>query len=110
MTTKILALSDALGNLVRFRLLAGQRYDTGGVPPLLAGISFDALIADKAFDSNAISGTGSPVPWLTSMRAASRWSSLSIHAAFRRVPSTRRCIGSPARSVLGWAAGLSVST
>ena len=32
MTTKILALTDALGNLVRFVLLPGQRYDTIGVP------------------------------------------------------------------------------
>jgi transposase len=54
MTTKILALTDALGNLVRFVLLPGQRFDTVGVPPLLEGIEFDALIADKAFDSNAI--------------------------------------------------------
>ena len=30
MTTKILALADALGNLVRFVLLPGQRYDTIG--------------------------------------------------------------------------------
>jgi len=28
MTTKILALTDALGNLVRFVLLPGQRFDT----------------------------------------------------------------------------------
>jgi hypothetical protein len=35
MTTKILALVDALGNLVRFILLPGQRYDTVGVPPLI---------------------------------------------------------------------------
>jgi hypothetical protein len=27
MTTKVLALTDALGNLVRFVLLPGQRYD-----------------------------------------------------------------------------------
>jgi transposase len=54
MTTKILALTDALGNLVRFDLLPGHRYDTIGVPPLLEGIDFAALIADKAFDSNAI--------------------------------------------------------
>ena len=54
MTTKILALTDALGNLVRFVLLPGQRFDTVGVPPLIAGLAFDALIADKAFDSNAI--------------------------------------------------------
>ena len=54
MTTKILALTDALGNLVRFVLLPGQRFDTVGVAPLIDGIDFDALIADKAFDANAI--------------------------------------------------------
>ena len=54
MTTKILALTDALGNLVRFVLLPGQRFDTIGVPPLIDGLGFDALIADKAFDSNAV--------------------------------------------------------
>jgi len=54
MTTKILALTDALGNLVRFELLPGHRFDTVGVPPLLDGVSFDALIADMAFDSDHI--------------------------------------------------------
>jgi transposase len=54
MTTKILVLTDALGNLVRFVLLPGQRFDTVGVPPLLDGVAFGALIADTAFDSNAI--------------------------------------------------------
>jgi len=54
MTTKILALTDALGNLARFVLLPGQRFDTIGVPPLIDGVAFGALIADKAFDSNAI--------------------------------------------------------
>jgi transposase len=43
-----------LGNLVRFVLLPGQRHDSVGVAPLLAGISFGALIGDKAFDSNAL--------------------------------------------------------
>ena len=54
MTTKILALTDALGNLVRFNLLPGQRFDTVGVAPLIEDIEFDGLIADKAFDSNWI--------------------------------------------------------
>ena len=54
MTTKILALTDALGNLVRFALLPGHRFDTVGVAPLIEGIEFGALIADKAFDSNDI--------------------------------------------------------
>jgi Transposase and inactivated derivatives len=54
MTTKILALTDALGDLVRFQLLPGHRFDTVGVPPLIDGLDFGALIADKAFDSNTI--------------------------------------------------------
>ena len=52
MTTKLLALTDALGNLVRFVLLPGQRHDTVGVAPLIEGVAFDGLIADKAFDAN----------------------------------------------------------
>ena len=54
MTTKILALTDALGNLVGFGLLPGQRFDTVGVAPLIGGVEFGALIADMAFDSNDI--------------------------------------------------------
>ncbi|MFD1880663.1 IS5 family transposase [Paracoccus pacificus] len=53
-TTKILALTDALGHLVRFVLLPGHRFDTVGVAPLIDGIVFDAILADKAFDSNRI--------------------------------------------------------
>ena len=47
-------MTDALGNLVRFTLLPGQRYDTVGVAPLIEGIEFNGLIADKAFDANWI--------------------------------------------------------
>ena len=52
MTTKILALTDALGNLVRFVLLPGQRHDLKGVSNLLQDIDLQALLADKAFDAN----------------------------------------------------------
>ena len=34
--------------------MPGHRFDTIGVPPRLGGLSFGALIADTAFDSNAI--------------------------------------------------------
>ena len=50
MTTKILALTDALGNLVRFELLPGHRFDTVGVEPLIEEVQFGGLIADKAFE------------------------------------------------------------
>ena len=34
--------------------MPGQRYDTVGLPPLIEGVSFEALIADKAFDADWI--------------------------------------------------------
>lgn len=39
---------------MRFELLPGHRYDTIGVAPLIKGVEFAALIADKAFDANWI--------------------------------------------------------
>ena len=39
---------------MRFVLLPGNRYDTVGVEPLIEGIDFGAILADKAFDSNWI--------------------------------------------------------
>src|SRR3954469_11073299 len=54
LTTKIVALVDALGNLVRFNLLPGQRHDSVGVAPLLKDLDFAALLADKAFDGDAL--------------------------------------------------------
>lgn len=57
MTTKIVALVDALGNLANFVLLPGQAHDMKGVEmkgvePLIDGVAFDALLADKAFDTD----------------------------------------------------------
>jgi transposase len=54
MTTKSLALTDALGNRVRFELLPGHRFDTVGGAPLLDGVAFGGLMADKAFDRDRI--------------------------------------------------------
>ena len=39
---------------MRFQLLPGHRYDTIGVKPLIEGIGFEAVLADKAFDANWI--------------------------------------------------------
>ena len=40
--------------LVRFVLLPGNRFDTVGVAPLIDGVEFGAMLADKAYDSNWI--------------------------------------------------------
>ena len=52
-----MALADALGNLVHFVLLAGQRHDSIGAAPLIQDVDFEALIADKAFDNNGLRAT-----------------------------------------------------
>ena len=70
MTTKILALTDALGNLVRFILLPGHRFDTVGVAPLIKDLAFGSLIADRP----SIQTPSSPI----SMNAGPRLSSPSI--------------------------------
>ena len=54
LTTKIAALVDGLGNLVRFVLLPGQRHDIKSVDDLMAGVSCGAFIGDKAFDAEAL--------------------------------------------------------
>ena len=52
LTAKIVALVGAFGNVVRVMLMPGQAHDMKGVAPLIRGVSFEALMEDKAFDAN----------------------------------------------------------
>lgn len=52
MTTKIVALTNALGNPVDFRLLPEQAHNLRGVPEWLAGLVAGHLLADRAFDTD----------------------------------------------------------
>ena len=45
--------ADALGNPVRWLLTGGQVNEMTQASALICGLKFDALIADKGFDSNA---------------------------------------------------------
>lgn len=54
MTTKIHTLADALGRPLRFILTAGETHDVTTVPDLLADLSAGGVIADKAYDTNAV--------------------------------------------------------
>jgi transposase len=47
-------LADALGRPLRFIVTAGQVGDITQAPALLEGQSCDAVLADKAYDSNAL--------------------------------------------------------
>jgi transposase len=47
-------LADALGRPLRFILTGGQVHDVVSAPALLAGFNAGAVIADKAYDSNAL--------------------------------------------------------
>ena len=39
---------------MRFKLLPGQRSEIVGVPDLIDGLEFGAMLADKAFDADAL--------------------------------------------------------
>ena len=47
-------LADALGRPLRFIVTAGQVGDVTQAPALLEGQTGDAVLADKAYDSNAL--------------------------------------------------------
>lgn len=53
MTTKIHMLADSLGRPLRFILTPGQAGDVLSAPALLDGFTPSAVLADKAYDSNA---------------------------------------------------------
>ncbi len=48
--TKIIAMTEALGTLIRFVRIPRQHFDTVGVAPLIEPADFNTLLADKAFD------------------------------------------------------------
>lgn len=54
MNTKIHAVCDALGNPLRFKLTAGNTSDTVELIGLIEGLPGQELLADKAYDSDAI--------------------------------------------------------
>lgn len=54
LTSKIVAVVDALGCLVRFVILPGQAHDLAGAPDLIEDLRFGALVGDKAFDAHRL--------------------------------------------------------
>jgi len=53
-STKIHGVCDARGNFLHFILTPGQKSDCKQAIPLIQNLRFDALIADKAYDTNHI--------------------------------------------------------
>nr|WP_239025895.1 IS5 family transposase [Sphingomonas paeninsulae] len=54
LTTKIHMLADTLGRPVRFCITPGQASDINAAPDLLEGLTAQAVLADKAYDGNAL--------------------------------------------------------
>lgn len=54
LTTKIHMLADSLGRPLRISVTAGQTGDITAAPALLEGQTAKAVLADKAYDSNAL--------------------------------------------------------
>ena len=53
-TSKLHAVVDALGNPLRLALTPGQQADCSVAADLLQGLAVGAVLADKAYDTNAI--------------------------------------------------------
>ena len=77
MTSKIMALTDALGNLIDFRLLPGQAHDLRGTAALIDGLSCGHLLADRAFDAN----------WLREALSAAKIDAVIPPKSNRRFPA-----------------------
>ena len=77
MNSKILALTDALGNLIDFRLLPGQAHDLRGTAALIDGLSCGHLLADRAFDAN----------WLREALTAAKIEAIIPPKSHRRFPA-----------------------
>ena len=89
-TTKIMVLTDALGNLIDLPLLPGQAHDLRGTAALIEGLSCGKLLADRAFDAN----------WLREMLAEAKSRSETIFIsgkAFGAWSGLRPFVGMPAR-------------
>lgn len=54
MTTKIHTLTDAQGRPLRFILTGGEAHDSTTAADLLQGCTTTGVIADKAYDNNAL--------------------------------------------------------
>ena len=51
-TTKIMALTDAFGNLIDYRLLPGQAHDLRGTTALVQGLACAQFPPDRSFDAD----------------------------------------------------------
>ena len=65
LTGKTVAVTDAPGHLVRFAPLPGRARGLAGMPDLLGGLEFGALIGDGALDADWLVGEVGrrDVPW-----------------------------------------------
>ena len=77
MTSEIMALTDALGNLIDFRLLPGQAHDLRGTAALIDGLSCGHLLADRAFDAN----------WLRQVLSEAKIEAVIPPKSIRRFPA-----------------------
>jgi transposase len=74
LTTKIHTLTDAQGRPLRFILTGGEAHDSTTATDLLAGRSTTGVIADKAYDNNALreliadAGAEAVIPSLSSRK------------------------------------------
>lgn len=76
-----MALTDALGNLIDFRLLPGQAHDLRGTAALIEGLTCGQFLADRAFDAN----------WLRDLLTSAGITAVIPPKSNRRFPSEFDC-------------------
>jgi len=89
-TTKIMALADALGNLVDFRLLPGQAHDLRGTAALIEGLSCQKLLADRGLCLESGGNSPEPSSERFDLRLIRRRGQVSLARSFCRGFAIRR--------------------
>ncbi len=81
-TTKIYALCDALGNLLRFVLTGGERHDSTQALPLLDGMRGDYVLADKGYDADYIAKAAENISAQAVILSRSNSKNLRVYNAY----------------------------
>lgn len=87
MTTKILVITDALGNLARLRPMSGQQSDSVEELPMIAGIASRARKTDRSFQADVYLATA-----IANSDECPEALALPMRKSVPSVPSPMRCL------------------
>lgn len=103
LTTKIQTVVDAFGNPLRIHLTPGQWADSPQASLLIEGIDIQAVIADKAYDTNAIIETliAKGLRWLFLRKSTYLTSDLTMKT-FTLIATKSNVFSTTSTATTGW--------